>query len=455
MNFSETIEYLLSLGHETRTMKLGLRNTEVLLSALGNPHQSFQSVQIAGTNGKGSTAVMLESICSAAGISTGLYTSPHLISITERIRINGSEISEIEFAKHATEVRATSEFLRDAKDLETLPTFFEQVTALAVLAFREAGVKLAILETGLGGRLDATTVARAQTIAITPLALDHQEYLGETLAEIAFEKAAIIREGVHAVIAPQPEEALEVIMRKCREVKVEPEADCQASIERISSDGRAVVTFKTDESQYSQVTLGMRGRHQIINASVAIRLAESLAKQGFEVSKAAVVKGLEMARHAGRLELIEGQPAILLDGAHNPAGARALREFLTEFVKGPLTLVFGAMNDKALAEIAEILLPVSELLILTQPKNARAAGVDRLFELATRFVSAEKIVIAGSVREAIDQARNLTSPGGTICVTGSLYLVGEALAIIKAEEICPHEAAEKPGLATETQRHGG
>ena len=436
MNFSETIEYLFSLGHETRTMKLGLRNTKVLLGALGDPHQSFQSVQIAGTNGKGSTAVMLESICRAAGISTGLYTSPHLISITERIRINGTEVSEIEFAKHATEVRAISEALRDSQKLETLPTFFEQLTAIALLAFRAAGVKLAILETGLGGRLDATTVAGAGTVAITPLALDHQEHLGETLSEIAGEKAAIIREGVIAVIAPQPDEALEVIRRRCREVRVTPAmAFGQATSEATLDDGRARVTFETNQTRYPEVTLRMRGRHQITNAIVAIGLAEALKKQRFSISKEAVVEGLATARHAGRLDLIAGQPSILLDGAHNPAGARALRDFLNEFVKGPLTIVFGAMNDKRLAEIAEILFPAADLLLLTQPKNERAAGVDNLLELASRCLPTDRIVASSSVREAIAAAKKLTPADGTICVTGSLYLVGEALAGMKPTEI--------------------
>jgi len=431
MNFPETIEYLLSLGHETFTMKLGLRNTEVLLGALDNPHQSFQSVQIAGTNGKGSTAVMLESICRAAGISTGLYTSPHLISITERIRINGTEIGEVTFAKHASTVREMSDSLLALQKLETLPTFFEQVTAIALLAFREAGVQLAILETGLGGRLDSTTVAGAQTIAITPLALDHQEYLGEILAEIASEKAAIIRAGVTAVIAPQPEAALEVIMQRCREVNVQPQiADVHASIGGTSDEGRAKVTYKTNEALYPELVLGMRGRHQITNATVALRLAESLGKQGFDVTKDDIVKGLETARHSGRLELIPGRPSILLDGAHNPAGARALLDFLTEFVNRPITLVFGAMTDKRLAEIAQTLFPVADLLILTRPRNPRAANMGHLLDLATPFLSADRIVTLSSVREAIDEAKRLTPADGTICVTGSLYLVGETLEIL-------------------------
>lgn len=436
MNFPETIEYLLSLGHETVAIKLGLHNTEVLLETLGNPHRSFQSVQIAGTNGKGSTAVFLESICRAAGMATGLYTSPHLISITERIRINGAEISENDFAALATRVRAAAEKLVGLGKLETLPTFFEHVTAIALLAFQEAGVPLAILETGLGGRLDATTVAAAETVAITPLALDHQEYLGETLAEIAREKAAIIRSGVVAVIAPQPAEAMEVILRRCAEVDVEPDLDQgRITIRDVTADGRCRVTFETAVAGYDEVLLGLRGRHQITNASVAIRLAEALQKQGAAISKAHVREGLANSRHAGRLELFDGQPPILLDGAHNPSGARALRDYLDEFIKLPITMVFGAMNDKRLEENAEILFPAAEVLILTQSDNPRAAGVEKLRRLAVRFVSSDKVIVSASVAEAIDRARDQTAPGGIICVTGSLYLLGEAIAILKASKV--------------------
>src|SRR5437867_10433857 len=222
MLFDEAYSYLLSLGHETLTIKLGLKNTERLLAALGDPNKSFPSVQIAGTNGKGSTAVMLESICGAAGIRAGLFTSPHLILITERVRMGGKEISESDFAKLTQQVKtAATDLLRQGR-LETLPTFFEQVTAIALLAFGEANVELAILETGLGGRLDSTTAAGAAIVALTPIAMDHEEYLGKNLAEIAAEKAAIIRPGVAAIIAPQTKEALAVLIQRSKAVKVEP-----------------------------------------------------------------------------------------------------------------------------------------------------------------------------------------------------------------------------------------
>ena len=222
MQFDEAVQYLLSLGHETLAIKLGLRNTELLLNALNNPERAFPSVQIAGTNGKGSTAAMLESICRAAGIKCGLYTSPHLVSITERIRISGVEITREDFAACATaRPRGLGTTARD-KQIEALPTFFEQLTAIALLAFRNAGIELAILETGLGGRLDSTTAANASIVAVTQIALDHEEYLGHTLESIAAEKAAIIRPGVNAVIARQQPEALEVLLKRCEETGVTP-----------------------------------------------------------------------------------------------------------------------------------------------------------------------------------------------------------------------------------------
>src|SRR5882762_7566786 len=214
MSFDEALSYLLSLGHETLTIKLGLRNTKTLLAALGDPHREFPSIQIAGTNGKGSTAVTLDSICRAAGIRTGLFTSPHLTSITERLQIAGEQVSETDFARLTAQVKECAAELVAQGRLKTLPTFFEHVTAIALLAFREAKVELAILETGLGGRLDSTTAAGADIVAITPIAMDHEEYLGNTLAEIAAEKAAIIRPGVTVIVAPQSKEAREVIIRQ-------------------------------------------------------------------------------------------------------------------------------------------------------------------------------------------------------------------------------------------------
>lgn len=431
MNFEASLHYLLSLGHEMLAMKLGLRNTELLLESLGNPQKSYECVQIAGTNGKGSTAVFLDSICRAAGIRTGLYTSPHLVSITERIVIDGEEISEEDFARYASRVRRASESLVGQGKLAALPTFFEQVTAIALLAFKDAGVKLAILETGLGGRLDATTVAGARTVAVTPITLDHQAYLGETITQIAQEKAAIIRSGVNAVVAPQNAEALEVILRQCAVCNVEPRVnDCRVSIINATSDGRLRVTFETSKGRYEKVLLGLRGRHQIGNASVAIQLAESLRSRDFEISDDAFIEGIQRANHPGRLELYQGFPSMLLDGAHNPAGAQALREYLDEFVSVPLTLVFGVMNDKKVDELASSLFDRADHLILTRPDNVRAAAVVELQRLASTV--AKDFHATRSAAEALQKAKEITPASGVICVTGSLYLVGEVKALTNA-----------------------
>jgi dihydrofolate synthase / folylpolyglutamate synthase len=432
MTFDEAAAYLLGLGHETLAVKLGLADVARLLDALGSPQQSFPAVQIAGTNGKGSTAAFLDSVCRAAGVRTGLYTSPHLVSVTERVRVAGREIARDEFARHVALVRGAASRARG--EAGALPSFFEQVTAVALSAFRDARVELAILETGLGGRLDAVTAAAAGIVCVTPVALDHQEYLGATLGEIAAEKAAIIRAGVRAVVGPQDEEALEVILARCRGCGVEPrradEIARRAVVTGATEDGRFRVTFPAGAGVYENVTLALRGRHQIANAAAAVALAEELRDLGFRrITPPAVAAGLESAEHAGRLELLDGAPPVLLDGAHNPAGARALRDYLDEFVRAPVTLVFGAMRDKGLAEIAAAIFPAAGRLILTRADSPRSAAPESLAPLAARHLDGKRISLAPTAGEALRLARELTPPGRLACVTGSLYLVGEARAL--------------------------
>jgi len=424
MQFDEALRYLLSLGHETLAIKLGLRNTELLLAALGDPQRSYPAVQIAGTNGKGSTAVVLDSICAAAGIKSRLFTSPHLVSITERVRIGGQEISRELFAQHAIRIRDAAQRLVDHGEIEVLPTFFEQVTAIALLAFREAKVDLAILETGLGGRLDSTSAAKAELVAITPIAIDHEEYLGNTLESIAAEKAAIIRPGVTAIIAPQSAQALEVILRQCKRSNVQPSiTSFPVRLEGTSADGRCCATFETRQDRYEHVLIGLRGRHQTTNVAVAIRLAESLP---VSVPRWAIIEGIERASHSGRLELWKTKPPFLFDGAHNTAGAKALRDYLDEFVKMPLTMVFGAMRDKNLDELAAILFGAANQLVLTRSENERAASIEKLREVASRVVDQGKISTADSVKDAIRIALDITPQDGIVCFTGSLYLIGDA-----------------------------
>jgi dihydrofolate synthase/folylpolyglutamate synthase len=432
MNFDESVSYLYGLGHETLAIKLGLDNVTRLLRRLGDPQDSFPSVQIAGTNGKGSTAAMLESIVRASGLRAGLYTSPHLVSVTERVRVGGREISKEAFARHATRVRAAAEGV--GRESGALPTFFEQVTGVALSAFAEEGVEIAILETGLGGRLDATTAAGARWVAVTPVALDHQEYLGDTLAEIASEKAAIIRPGTRAVVAPQEAEAEAVVIRRCRESGVEPRrATAETEVEEAGADGRLRVRLRTARAEYAGVRLALRGRHQLTNAATAVALAEVLAEDGLAISREHVIEGLETAEHAGRLELdARREPNILYDGAHNVAGARALRAYLDEFEPGGVTMVFGAMRDKELGEIGRVLFPAAPRLVLTAPRSPRAAAVEELLRAVPVPPSSSTIALAPSSRDALVIARTHTPPGGKVCVTGSLYLVGEVKAQLES-----------------------
>lgn len=431
MDFAAASEHLLSLGNEVSAMKLGLENIRTLLAALGNPHSSYLKVQVAGTNGKGSVCAFLDSICVHAGIKTGLYTSPHLVSITERIKIDGKDISEADFARHATSVRETVENLLSQGELAYRPTFFEQVTAIALIAFAEAKVELAILETGLGGRLDATTAANAEIAAITQIDYDHQEYLGETLAEIAAEKAAIIHEGSKVVITKQKEEAMRVIRGRCLELGVEPNfATTNIVTNKYDDEPTFLIrstTFKTAKRNYPRVVLGLLGKHQEENAAAAIAVAEELREFGFEISDDEICMGLKTARHRGRLEFDDG---FLFDGAHNIAGAKALRSYLDEFVRQPMTMIFGSMLGKDVNEMARILFPKAETLILTTPNNSRAMKASELTGSIPIEYNRDRVILIDSVEEALIRAQKVSN-NALILITGSLYLVGEAQRILK------------------------
>ena len=403
-------------------MKLGLENITRLLAVLGDRQKRYFKVQVAGTNGKGSVCAFLDSICNSAGIKSGLFTSPHLVSIAERIRINGVEIREERFAEIATQIRETAEALVSKDELKYTPTFFEQVTAIALVAFADADVELAILETGLGGRLDATTAANAEIAAITQIDYDHQEYLGETLAEIAAEKAAIIHAGSQVVVSHQDPIAAEIIRNRCAEFGIKPNAT--SGVRTKIRNG--LVSFDTGKANYRVSTLGLLGKHQIENAKVAI-LAGELLQDHFPITLQNIVAGLENARHPGRLEY---QGNYLFDGAHNPAGAKALAEFLDESVEAPVTLIFGVMGGKDVASMAEVLFPKAENVILTQPDNSRAMTAKDITASLPDGVDKELMTITATVQEALQIAKELAGSDGVILITGSLYLVGEAKKIL-------------------------
>jgi dihydrofolate synthase/folylpolyglutamate synthase len=435
MNYAESVVYLYSLGHEMRAMKFGLEAIGILSEAMGSPHRSYSVVHIAGTNGKGSTSAMVERIAREAGLRTALYTSPHLISVTERLQIDGIPIEEEDFARIASLVRETAERLVEEKKLPAIPTFFEQVTMIAYQYFAEQRVDLAVLEVGMGGRLDATNICAPIVTAITPVGLDHQQYLGDTLAEIAGEKAGIIKPGVPIVVASQPAEAFVVIAARAAQLgapliaigkeiergAVEVRAEAATASPR--EPGKLRIGYRSPIDAY-ELCVNLPGRHQAINALTAIRIVEELRAKGFSIHREAVAAGLAKVTWPGRLEWIAIPNAglqVLLDGAHNAAGAVALRDFLQEHI-GPrfLTMIFGAMGDKAISEMGALLFPQADRLIVTRVKNIRAADPGQIAAQAGRDV-----ICRDSAGVALEEAVRITPSGGVICACGSLFLVGE------------------------------
>jgi dihydrofolate synthase/folylpolyglutamate synthase len=424
MDFETSLRYLYSLGHEVLAAKYGLESVSLLLERLGHPERSFKSVIVAGTNGKGSVAAMIDSIARAAGHRCALFTSPHLVRIQERIRVRGLEISEKDFARLASTVRAAGEDLVAERRLAAPPTFFEQIAAIALCYFRDRQARLAVLEVGLGGRLDATNAVDRIVSVITSIDFDHQNILGNTIEEIAGEKAAIILPGTRAVIGRQHiRAASDVLMNRCLETGVLPVFANEPSMLDASDFGRMTFDYESSRRNYAHVRSGLRGRHQPDNAAAAIETAELLNESGFHISREAVIKGIRDVSWPGRLELIDDRPAVLLDGAHNAAGARALRAYLDEFWRHPITLVFGAMNDKDIDRMAAALFDSARTIVLTKMNDSRAADTARLGASALR--SSRNVIFAETVRQAVSWARSVTPPDGLVCVAGSLRLVGE------------------------------
>ncbi|MFY9572226.1 MAG: folylpolyglutamate synthase/dihydrofolate synthase family protein, partial [Blastocatellia bacterium] len=410
--------------------KFGLESIRLLLEKIGHPENSFKSVIVAGTNGKGSVAAMLDSIVAAAGHRSALFTSPHLLRIQERIRFRGREITESDFARLASLVREASEALVASGHLEASPTFFEQITAIALKYFQECETELAVLEVGLGGRLDATNAVSRIVSVVTSIDLDHQNILGNTIDQIAAEKAAIIVPGARAVLGRQRHpEASEVLMRRCLETGVLPVFTNQPATIKTSEFGRVAFEYESSHTNYTRILLGLRGRHQADNAASAIEAAELLNESGFTITRKAIVKGLRDVSWPGRLELIDDRPVVLLDGAHNPAGARALRAYLDEFARGPITLVFGAMTDKDTDRMAAELFDAAQTVVLTRVRDVRAADSARLGRSALN--KTRNVIFTENTRQALSWARSVTPPDGLVCIAGSLHLVGEVKKLIE------------------------
>ncbi|MDQ6676237.1 MAG: bifunctional folylpolyglutamate synthase/dihydrofolate synthase [Acidobacteriota bacterium] len=413
MNYSDSVRFLYSLGNELKTAKFGLENITVLLEALGSPHRKTRFVHVAGTNGKGSTCAMIESGLRTAGLRTGLYTSPHLHQALERIQIAGIPVTPEVFAAAFDEVHACAERLIAAGKLEFHPTYFETATAMAFLIFsREA--EMVVLETGLGGRLDATNVVAPELCVITPVDFDHEAFLGNTLGEIASEKAGILKPGVPAVIAEQRAEAMDVFprysnVRRTSEWPVS-DLDLHRRGSRFRAGGLAI-------------ECPLAGAHQVENARTA---AMALTLLG--IGPRQVERGIAQARWPGRLEWIASSPDVIVDGAHNPAGARALAAYIREFFPGePLRLIYGAMRDKAISESVDLLFPLFAEVIVTAANQPRAVWPESIRELSDH----PRIRVTANLLEA----KALLAEGqGTVFVTGSLFLVGEARELWRAPD---------------------
>lgn len=433
MNYEESVRSLMALGRElaapqqARVQKFGLENITILSAELGNPQRAVPCVHIAGTNGKGSTAAMLESILRAAGLRTGLYTSPHLERINERIRINGEDISDESFATAWTRVRSSIELLMAAGKLVAHPTYFECLTAMAFFAFAQERVDFAIYEVGLGGRLDATNIVNPEVAIITPVDFDHENFLGHSIEEIAREKAGIIKPGAWVVSSSERPEARSMIARRCAELGARlVEVDHAWQIESVrASDGCYSATAASSDFR-KRITIepALPGSFQIRNALAAATAASLLAERGFPVNDEAIVRGIATVRWPGRLEQLSVQPALYLDGTHNPAGARELLKFWEENFEGRrILLVYGAMRDKAVDEIAGLLFPRADSVILTEPRQPRAISAPLLAEI-TGHLAVQSIVVRDP-EEALERALGMARPHDAIFATGSLYLVGD------------------------------
>lgn len=417
LSYPDSVQYLYSLGNEIKAgAKLGLERMQNLLAGLGHPERSQRFVHVAGTNGKGSTSAMIASALQSAGLRTGLYTSPHLIEPTERIHIDGAAVSTERFAEAFATVHRTAEQMLAAGTLDAHPSYFETVTAMALLLFKKA-CDISVMEVGLGGRLDATNVIDPELCVITPIAYDHEAYLGNTLDLIAFEKAGILKAGVPSVMADQQNVVQQVIENRARELNspLIRTADYQLQNVEVNAQGSR---FELADESY---LCPLAGRHQIENAKAAI-----LACKALGLSHTAISTGLQNTRWPGRLEPMSRKPDFILDGAHNPAGAAALASYIREFhSQRPVWIVFGAMRDKAVQEVAEHLFPLADKLIATAPNFPRALRPQAILELSAH----REATSTNTVAEAIQLAR-LAPPEAVVFFTGSLFLVGEARALL-------------------------
>lgn len=411
MDFRESLEFL--FGLQRFGIKLGLEITRTLLERAGSPQQNFLCVQVAGTNGKGSTSAFLAAILEAAGLRVGLYTSPHLQSFCERIRINGAAISEAEVADLANQLRPLS--------VDLPVTFFEFSTVMALCAFARHNVDIAVLETGLGGRLDATTAVETKLSLITPISLDHQEHLGATLPAIAAEKAGIIKEKIPVICSRQEGEVLTVLNQQAAEHQA-PFLYAGVDFSVTINDSGSFTYTDNQGHQLNSLIPGLPGAHQPHNAALAITAALLLRQQGFNITDTAIRQGLAQVHWPGRLEWWGKPRQLLLDGAHNSAGARVLADYLSTLKAPALHWLVGVKEDKNYHDILSTILPFASRLYAVAPPAINATEPEKLVAVARQAnVPAQAF---SSVEEGLRAARAACRPDEIILVAGSLFLVG-------------------------------
>ncbi len=422
MNRQECLRYLEKI--QNLGIKFGLDNVRAILDSLGNPHQKYPSVLVAGTNGKGSVCAMLTQILSLHGFRVGLFTSPHLIRVEERVRIGNRPIAAKDFCQILTRLRERIEDLIADRTLISPPTYFELMTCLGLTYFKEQKVDMAVLEVGMGGRFDATNVVDPVVTAITTISGEHQKFLGESLSQIAFEKAGIIRAGIPVACGVEEKDAFLTIKNRAKELQAPFlsvfEKDENFFFFRENKGYKFEYRSERESYNFSPQLLGL---HQGKNASIAVVVAEQLSKNWKKLEKIKIIRGIESCRWEGRLETISSQPYIIVDGAHNEEGARALETYVRDFLPSPMILIFATMRDKNIEQIAGILFPLSRKIIITRFPYFRAAYPEDIRARTKKFE--DRLLLEPNPKKAIDLALQIANPKDAILVTGSLYLVGE------------------------------
>lgn len=433
MTYKEALEFIHDLNRFGT--KLGLNNILKLLELLDNPHKNINVIHVAGTNGKGSTSAMIDKILQEEGYKVGLFTSPYLEVFNERIRINGKNISDEDLARFTEKVQEAVNYMR--QNNIGFPTEFEVVTAIGLLYFKEKNVDIIVLEVGMGGRLDATNVVIPKVSVITPIDLDHQQYLGDSIEKIAKEKCGIIKKGVPVVSAPQESKALKVIEktakdRCCPLIKVSRDQQNQhvdtISFKIVSEDIKgSFFDLKTPKDSYDNLRINLIGAHQVENAATAIGAIEVLKDSGIKVKKESIYKGLQNTKWAGRNELLQENPFVLIDGAHNMAGIRALKDTIEKhFVDFDKILVLGILEDKDYEQMVKEISLVADTIIVTKPLSPRALSATKLAKCILKHRNMKKVNVykRSEINDAIDLAFDLSKKNDLIIFAGSIYLIG-------------------------------